>query len=164
MLYWALIRMEHITVGYQVTVKPKLSKMIWIHQSQAVLYPEFRVKILNEIKQICSGAQWCLTLCYLIDLIVALQFPLSMEFSRQDCWNGLPFPPPGDFPDPGIKPMSPASPELPLGHLGRWTDLEGMMSSTNVKSHRSPSSLLLVYEYLPLSSDQWPLEEFLKIS
>jgi len=31
-----------------------------------------------------------------------------MEFSRQDYWGGLPFPPPGDFPDPGIKPTSPA--------------------------------------------------------
>jgi len=29
-------------------------------------------------------------------------------FSRQECWNGIPFPSPGDLPDPGIKPMSPA--------------------------------------------------------
>ena len=32
-----------------------------------------------------------------------------MEFSRQEYWNGLPFPSPGDLPDPGIKPQSPAS-------------------------------------------------------
>ena len=32
---------------------------------------------------------------------------LSMEFSRQECWSGLPFPPPGDLPDPGIEPRSP---------------------------------------------------------
>ena len=32
--------------------------------------------------------------------------PLSMEFSRQECWNGWPFPSPGDLPDPGIKPAS----------------------------------------------------------
>ena len=38
---------------------------------------------------------------------VAPQTPLSMEFSRQDYWNGLPFPPPGDLPDPGIKLLSP---------------------------------------------------------
>ena len=31
-----------------------------------------------------------------------------MEFSRQEYWSGLPFPPPGDLPDPGIKPGSPA--------------------------------------------------------
>ena len=33
-----------------------------------------------------------------------LQAPLSMGFSRQECWSGVPFPFPGDLPDPGIKP------------------------------------------------------------
>ena len=46
-----------------------------------------------------------------------------MGFSRQEYWNGLPFPPPGDIPDPGIKPVSLASPALQvdpllLSHLG----------------------------------------------
>ena len=44
--------------------------------------------------------------CDLVDL--ALQAPLSMEFSRQEYWSGQPFPSPGDLPDPGIKPGSPA--------------------------------------------------------
>ena len=39
---------------------------------------------------------------------VAYQAPLSMGFSRQECWSGLPFPSAGDLPDPGIKPGSPA--------------------------------------------------------
>ena len=39
---------------------------------------------------------------------VACQAPLSMEFFRQEYWSGLPFPSPGDLPDPGIEPMSPA--------------------------------------------------------
>ena len=39
---------------------------------------------------------------------VAYQAPPSMGFSRQECWSGLPFPFPGDLPDPGIKPRSPA--------------------------------------------------------
>ena len=38
---------------------------------------------------------------------LALQAPLCMEFSRQEDWNGLPFPSPGDLPDPGIEPSSP---------------------------------------------------------
>ena len=38
---------------------------------------------------------------------VARQAPLSMEFSRQEFWSGLPFPPPGDLPDPGIEPTFP---------------------------------------------------------
>ena len=39
---------------------------------------------------------------------VAYQVPPSMGFSRQECWSGLPFPSPGDLPDPGIEPGSPA--------------------------------------------------------
>ena len=39
---------------------------------------------------------------------IAHQAPLSMGFSRQEYWSGLPFPSPGDLPDPGIKPESPA--------------------------------------------------------
>ena len=39
---------------------------------------------------------------------VAHQAPLSMEFSRQEYWSGLPFPSPRDLPNPGIEPMSPA--------------------------------------------------------
>ena len=38
--------------------------------------------------------------------------PLPMEFSRQEYWSGLPFPPPGDLPNLGIKFMSPVSPAL----------------------------------------------------
>ena len=43
---------------------------------------------------------------------VAHQDPLSKGFSRQEYWSGLPFPPPRDLPDPGIKPTSPTSPAL----------------------------------------------------
>ena len=56
---------------------------------------------------------------------VAHQAPLSMEFSRQEFWSGLPCPSPGDLPDPGIKPRSPAlqaeslSFELPRKPLGK---------------------------------------------
>ena len=39
---------------------------------------------------------------------IAYPAPLSMEFPRQEYWNGLPFPSPEDLSDPGIEPMSPA--------------------------------------------------------
>ena len=41
-------------------------------------------------------------------LHVAYPAPQSMEFSRQEYWSGLPFPSPGDLPNPGIEPGSPA--------------------------------------------------------
>ena len=43
---------------------------------------------------------------------IACQAPLSMGFSRQEYWSGLPFPSPGDIPDPGIKLASLMSPAL----------------------------------------------------
>ena len=46
---------------------------------------------------------------------VAHQAPLPTGFSRLEYWSGLPFPPPGDLPDPGIKPLSLASPALAGG-------------------------------------------------
>ena len=51
----------------------------------------------------------------------ARQAPLSMEFSRQEYWSGFPSPPPGDLPNPGIKPVSPALEGgfLPLAPRGK---------------------------------------------
>jgi len=40
--------------------------------------------------------------------IIARQAPLFMRFPRQEYWSGLPFPSPGDLPNPGIEPVSPA--------------------------------------------------------
>ena len=48
-------------------------------------------------------------------LNVARQTLLSMGFPRQEYWSGLPFPSPGDLPDPGIEPMSLVSPALAGG-------------------------------------------------
>ena len=55
----------------------------------------------------CSGlvAKLCSTL--VTPWAVACQDPLSMGFSRQEYWSGLPFPSPGDLPNPGIEPRSP---------------------------------------------------------
>ena len=46
---------------------------------------------------------------------IAHQALLSMGFSRQEFWSGLPCPPPGDLPDPETEPMSPKSPALAGG-------------------------------------------------
>ena len=47
-------------------------------------------------------------LAWEIPWTVAYQVPPSVKFSRQEYWSGLPFPSPGDLPDPGIEPRSPA--------------------------------------------------------
>ena len=48
---------------------------------------------------------------------VARQAPLSPGFSRQEYWSGLPCPPPGDLPSPGIEPVYLAAPELQADSL-----------------------------------------------
>ena len=57
---------------------------------------ESKVKLLSHVRLFLT--QWT----------VAYQAPPSMGFSRQEYWSGLPFPSPGDLPDPVIKPRSPA--------------------------------------------------------
>ena len=66
---------------------------------------------LSEVPCVCAQS------CQLFVTLwaVAHQAPLSMGFPRQEYWSGLPFPPAGDLPDPGIKPKSPASPALLAG-------------------------------------------------
>ena len=57
------------------------------------------------IMHVCMHAQ-CVRLCYHID---CSHQALSMEFSRQEYWSGLPLPPPGNLPVPGMQPTSPES-------------------------------------------------------
>ena len=73
-------------------------------------YPQF-----HHIKSVCLYV--CVCVCSVMYNSVTLwtaarQTPLSMGFSRQDYWRGLPCPPPGDLPNPGIKAPSLASPAL----------------------------------------------------
>ena len=74
------------------------------------------------------------------------QAPLSLGCSRQEYWSGLPFPSPGDLPDPGIKPESPEPPGRP-GFLSSADKLEtGSLSSSDLHtaaSLRTPSCPLV---------------------
>ena len=72
-----------------------------------------------------KAAQSCPTLCD--PMAVAHQAPLSMGFPRQEYWSQLPFPSPGDFPDPGIETTSRAlqAYSLTLSHQGSWMQAEG---------------------------------------
>ena len=56
---------------------------------------------------------------------LAHQAPLSTGLSRQEYWSGLPLPPPGDLPDPEIKPASPVSPTLASEPPGKSATVVG---------------------------------------
>ena len=66
------------------------------------LYTEF------TIQSMCYVCVLSRVWLFVTPWTIAHQAPLSMRFSRQDYWSGLPFPSPGDLPDPRIKPVSPA--------------------------------------------------------
>ena len=57
-----------------------------------------------------------------------------MEVPQQEYWNGLPFPTPGDLPDPGIKPESPASPTLAGGFFTTMPPGKSQFFSTSFLS------------------------------
>ena len=73
---------------------------------------------------VCVCAHSCLTL--LDPQTVACQAPLSMEFSRQEYWGGLPFPPPVGLSSPGIESTSLASPALADGFFTTSTTWEAL--------------------------------------
>ena len=58
--------------------------------------------------------------CFAMPWTVACQIPLPMGFSRQEYWNELPFPPPGDLPNSGVESVSSVSPALAGAHWATW--------------------------------------------
>ena len=93
-------------------------------------------------------AQLCLTLCS--PMKHSPQAPLFMGFSRQQCWSGLPFPSPGDLPNPEIEPGSPTlqadsllselSGKLLLLLLSRFSHVR-LCATSYTEAHQAPLSL-----------------------
>ena len=77
---------------------------------------QFHVRMLSHFS--------CVRL-FATQLTVACQAPLSMGFSRQEYWSGLPCPSPWDLPDPGLKSTSPNSPALAGRFFTTSTSWEG---------------------------------------
>ena len=93
---------------------------LWFHLTSLILLETFlfrflTVCVLLEIMNLsfCPSWKWkwkwkwSRVRLSAIPWTVAYQVPPSMGFSRQEYWSGLPFPSPGDLPDPGIEPGSP---------------------------------------------------------
>ena len=94
---------------------------------------------------------------------VACQAPLSMRFLRQEYWSGLPFPSPGDLPDPGIKSESPAlqADSLPLSDRGSPADSVDGGEKGEVcvcRIPREPGDGGSVLAFLGLMALDWDLE------
>ena len=117
--------------------------------------PAARLKLTGRCKWLCVGcARWvsCVRL-FATPWAAARQAPLSMRFSRQEYWSGLPCPPPGELPNPGIKPLSLKF----LASAGRFftTELPGKPKGTTLEKRKPlqntwnhlPSSWLVTFGF-----------------
>ena len=102
---WAVVK----ATG-KVSLENRLTKQI-PRQSPCQTERLKSTKPTSQNVWVCAKSlQVSLTLCYPMDL--ACRVPLSMGFSRKVYWSGLPGPPPGDLPNPGIEPATLMSPAL----------------------------------------------------
>ena len=96
--------LRNLYAGQEATVRTGHGTTGWfqigkgVHQGCILSPCLFKVKVKLLSRARLFATPWT----------VAYQAPLSMGFSRQEYWSGLPFPSPGDLPDPEIKPRSPA--------------------------------------------------------
>ena len=97
----------------------------------SALVPMLWVMTLPDTQRLPHVCAWSLSHVWLsvTPWTIAHQAPLSMGFSRQECWSGLPFPALGDLTDPGIEPASLVSPTLAGRFLTTCGNLETHMSS-----------------------------------
>ena len=87
---------------------------IW-RDAFCILFEMILLLYAHSIMCACMLSHFSLIWFFATPWTVALQVPPSMGFSRQEYWSGLPCPPPGDLPDPGIEPTSLISPALTGG-------------------------------------------------
>ena len=108
-LFQLWFKIQMYPESYQTILSAYKEGTCEVQKSLVFLKQNFRVFVVQSLScaQLIS-TRWT----------VAGQAILSTEFSRQEYWSGLPFPSPGDLPDPGIESTSPLQDSLPLRHRG----------------------------------------------
>ena len=111
----------------------------WDRHLPHILCFSFSLKYLYSMLS-CFSCVWLF--CDPMDC--SLPAPLSMRFSRQEYWNGLPFPSPGDLPDPGVELTSPALQvdSLPLSHQG--SPLERLELIKEQHTNVAPGTVVII--------------------
>ena len=104
----------------------------------------------------------CFSRVWLFAILQPCQVPLSMGFSREEHWSGLPCPPPGDLPNPGIKPVSLMTPALVSGFFTTSATWETYGSYIYIYIYMSipcykPCLYLLVHIYIYIIIIIFPL-------
>ena len=109
---------ELLATAGQKTITVPIVDLPWDHQcfdAYHSMIEDADYRLFDEYVEFCRGCGLgpdisCYSLCHncvglcVTQWAVTCQAPLSMGFSKQEYWNGLPCPPPGNLPNPGIKP------------------------------------------------------------
>ena len=117
------IQLKYVTAWHSVPIRSPTNAYEFVKWIQGYKERLYILCFPSDPLCVCVlVTQSCPTLCDPMDC-TASQAPLSMGFSGQEYWSGLPFPSPGDIPDSGIEPASPESPTwacgfFTLSHLG----------------------------------------------
>ena len=106
--------------------------------------PPILLSIFVNLTLLGTSCKWCVCVSHSVVSaslqphgLVAFQAPLSMGFLRQEYWSGLPFPSPGDLPNPGMEPGSPAlqADSLPPETLGKCRILQRIFLTQGSNLH-----------------------------
>ena len=114
---------------FQILILVMLNQFLWLRfcHGKCNVFAFNHAKSANKILCVCVlVTQSCPTLCDLMDCSPPGS-SLSLQFSRQENWSGLPFPSPRDLPHPGIKSMSPAWQAYSLFVILRFSDHLGSL-------------------------------------
>ena len=118
-----------IKAGWGWNSSAKEKERIWFCRIETKLWG--KDEVFHEVEVSLLFSQLSCVWLFVTLWTIVWQAPLSMGFSRQKYWSGLPFPSPGDLPDSGIKLASPASPGLTGGFFISWaTGLKAMEDGT----------------------------------
>ena len=125
---WPLVRELRSCVIKKATRPPNfIAKKCYHLRLQQIM--NLFVIVTSEITMHAKLLQLCLTFCDSMDL--TCQAPLSMGFSKQEFWSGLPCPPPSDLPNPGTEPVL-TSPALAGGFFTTSTTWKSQITITNI--------------------------------
>ena len=128
---------QQIAHAHTFKMESHFKKLTWGYKDvtlNTLWYPTLKIQMKwGNLNHVCEYVCVCVCVCVCVLSrfsyvwffgtlwTVAHQTPLSMGFSGQEYWSGLPYPLPMDLPNPGTEFMSPASPELAGGFFTHWT-------------------------------------------
>ena len=166
-LYSQILNKKHLKLGTQFWYLASSMNGPWLNRLPLPVHKHFSLTVSEDIAVcVCvCVCVWCgharvLSHFSHIQLFVTLwtivrQAPLSMGFSRQEYWSELPFPPPGDLPDPGTEPTFFMS-----AYVGRWVITSATWKAPRIQQYISYIISSTVLDHRVTQIVGWAKQQF----